>query len=57
MLKANSLLPDTEAGDPEEEFELLDILGQGAYGSVSKAFHEPSGKVYAVKILSATSLS
>jgi serine/threonine kinase 4 len=35
----------------------LDILGQGAYGSVSKAFHKRTGIIYAIKILSATSLS
>lgn len=57
MLQANSLLPDAETGDPEEEFELLDLLGQGAYGSVSKALHKRSGKLFAVKMLSASSLS
>ena len=50
-----SVLPDTEEGDPEEEFELLDLLGQGAYGSVSKALHTKTGVTYAVKILSASS--
>lgn len=33
------------------------MLGQGAYGSVSKALHKRSGNLYAVKILPATSLS
>lgn len=45
-----------EEGDPEEEFELLDMLGQGAFGSVSKALHKRTGELYAVKVLSATSL-
>lgn len=30
----------TEQNDPEQVFELLDILGQGSYGSVSKALHK-----------------
>lgn len=50
-------MPDTTEGDPEEEFELLDLLGQGAYGSVSKALHKKTGKLFAVKILSASSFS
>lgn len=35
----------------------MDILGQGAYGSVSKAMELATGELYAIKILSATSLS
>lgn len=34
------LLSYTESSDPEQVFQLLDILGQGAYGSVSKALHK-----------------
>jgi serine/threonine kinase 4 len=36
---------------------LLDLLGQGAYGSVSKALHKRTGDLYAIKILSASSLA
>jgi serine/threonine protein kinase len=36
---------------------LLDILGQGAYGSVSKALHKPTGELYAIKILPATNFA
>jgi serine/threonine kinase 4 len=32
----------------------LDYLGQGAYGSVSKALHKSTGNLYAIKILPAT---
>ena len=45
----------TEQNDPEQVFELLDILGQGSYGSVSKALHKQTGVLYAIKILPATS--
>jgi serine/threonine protein kinase len=33
------------------------MLGQGAYGSVSKSLHISTGNLYAIKILSAASLS
>jgi serine/threonine protein kinase len=45
----------SEKSDPEKVFELLDTLGQGSYGSVSKALHKETGELYAVKILPATS--
>lgn len=45
----------TEKNDPEEVYELLDILGQGAYGSVSKALHKETGQLFAIKILPTTS--
>jgi len=45
----------TEKADPEDVFELLDVLGQGSYGSVSKALHKETGELYAIKILPATS--
>lgn len=41
--------------DPEQVYELLDILGQGSYGSVHKALHKQTGQLYAIKILPATS--
>jgi len=33
------------------------MLGQGAYGSVSKALHKKTGELYAIKMLSATSMA
>jgi serine/threonine protein kinase len=45
----------SEKNDPEEVFEILDVLGQGSYGSVSKALHKETGELYAIKILPATS--
>jgi serine/threonine protein kinase len=45
----------SEKNDPEQVFELLDTLGQGSYGSVSKALHKETGVLYAIKILPATS--
>ena len=32
------------------------MLGQGAFGAVSKALHKRTGELFAVKVLSATSL-
>ena len=37
--------------DPEMLFELLDMLGEGAYGSVYKALHKFTGELYAIKII------
>ena len=36
-------------------FELLEILGEGNYGTVYKALHKESGNVVAVKIISISS--
>ena len=41
----------TAQDDPEEIFEILDLLGEGNYGSVYKALHKPSGNLVAVKIV------
>ncbi|KAL6064146.1 STE/STE20/MST protein kinase, variant 3 [Balamuthia mandrillaris] len=41
-----------EGGDPSEQFELGDKLGQGAYGSVYKGKHKASGLVMAIKSMS-----
>lgn len=37
--------------DPEDMFELGDMLGQGAWGKVHKAKHKKSGFVLAIKII------
>jgi len=40
--------------NPEEIFELLELLGEGSYGSVYKGRHRSSGNIFAVKIIPAT---
>ena len=47
-LNDNELTPLNE--DPEETFELLDLIGFGSYGVVYKALHKLSGEIYAIKI-------
>ena len=37
--------------DPEEEFEIMEPLGEGSYGFVFKALHRQSGKIMAVKLI------
>lgn len=37
--------------NPEEIFELLDLMGEGSYGSVYKAVHRPSKEIVAIKIV------
>ena len=39
----------TTGEDPEELFEMLEMLGQGTYGEVSKALHKESAIVVAIK--------
>ena len=41
----------TAQEDPEQIFEILDLLGEGNYGSVYKALHKPTGELVAVKIV------
>ena len=36
--------------DPETEFDLIELVGQGNYGRVYKAIHKKTGKIYAAKI-------
>ena len=40
--------------DPEQIFELLDLLGEGSYGSVYKAVDRKSSELYAIKIVNVT---
>ncbi|ELR21629.1 protein serine/threonine kinase, putative [Acanthamoeba castellanii str. Neff] len=55
MSDFNTLSVDKEKGtvsgrrDPEKEFQLLEKLGEGSYGSVWKALHRGSGKIIAIK--------
>ena len=46
-------LPDfiTSQKDPKKEFDILELIGEGAYGSVYKALHKASGLIVAIKIL------
>ena len=36
--------------DPEAEFDLIELVGQGNYGRVYKAIHKKTGKIYSAKI-------
>ena len=36
--------------DPETEFDLIELIGQGNYGRVYKAIHKKTGKIYSAKI-------
>ena len=36
--------------DPEQEFDLIELIGQGNYGKVYKVLHKKTGKIYAAKI-------
>ena len=36
--------------DPETEFDLIELVGQGNYGRVYKAMHKKTGKIYSAKI-------
>lgn len=40
--------------DPEQLFELLDLLGEGSYGSVYKAVDRKTSELYAIKIVNLT---
>lgn len=42
---------DFSPGDPEEIFEILEPLGEGAYGSVYKAMDKRDGEMVALKIM------
>ena len=36
--------------DPEAEFDLIELIGQGNYGRVYKVIHKKTGKIYSAKI-------
>ena len=38
-------------GDPSLRFTLLEVLGQGSYGSVHKALDHTDGQMVAVKVI------
>eukprot|EP00026_Physarum_polycephalum_P005843 Phypoly_transcript_05882.p1 GENE.Phypoly_transcript_05882~~Phypoly_transcript_05882.p1 ORF type:complete len:470 (+),score=85.35 Phypoly_transcript_05882:171-1580(+) len=40
---------DTSRKDPEKDFQLLEKLGEGSYGSVWKAIHKQTGGIVAIK--------
>eukprot|EP01017_Pseudomicrothorax_dubius_P012797 TRINITY_DN15424_c0_g1_i2.p1 TRINITY_DN15424_c0_g1~~TRINITY_DN15424_c0_g1_i2.p1 ORF type:complete len:513 (-),score=63.97 TRINITY_DN15424_c0_g1_i2:110-1648(-) len=48
QLSINDLITTNE--DPEEVFELIELLGEGSYGSVYKAIHKSSSTAVAIKI-------
>lgn len=35
--------------DPDEIFEILELIGKGSYGEVYKAFNRKTGDIVAVK--------
>ena len=37
--------------DPEEDFNVLELLGEGNYGQVYKALHKESGNIVAIKVV------
>ena len=37
--------------DPEEIFDLVEQLGEGAYGTVWKGMHRPTGTIVAIKVI------
>mmetsp|Transcript_22269 Transcript_22269/g.19112 ORF Transcript_22269/g.19112 Transcript_22269/m.19112 type:complete len:121 (+) Transcript_22269:74-436(+) len=50
---AEQKIPDNFSfmDDPEECFELMDLIGEGSYGCVYKARHKDSGLIVAIKII------
>ena len=36
--------------DPKQEFDLIELIGQGNYGRVYKVLHKKTSKIYAAKI-------
>ena len=44
----------SHSSNPEEIFDLLDLLGEGSYGSVYQALHKPSKEIVAIKIVPTT---
>ena len=40
----------SDKGDPDKEFDLIEKIGQGNYGTVYKALHKKTGKIVAAKV-------
>jgi len=49
--KPNQQTMEISKGDPEEIFEMLEKIGEGAYGIVCKCRNKRDGKTYAVKVI------
>jgi len=47
LLRRDSISPD----DPEEVFEMIDIIGEGAYGLICTCKNVNQNKIYAIKFL------
>jgi len=47
----NKWRESTIVADPEADYEILEELGEGSYGSVFKARHRKTGEMYAIKIV------
>jgi serine/threonine kinase 4 len=49
---ADSIIKKDE--DPEEKYDLLELIGEGSYGQVYKALDKENGELFAIKIVKTT---